>query len=108
MNTITSRLIETLIGLGYFSLGVAVCFGLMKYIGSQFLAKAGTAYLIAFPVFGIVGGWVEWVITGNNKAPISFNLSEYSFGIAIALYALAFFSHLMFGEKVINERAKSK
>jgi cytochrome c biogenesis protein CcdA len=108
MNTITSRLLESLIGLGYFSLGVAVCIGLMKYVGSQFLTKAGTAYLIAFPVFGIVGGWIEWVITGNNKAPICFNLSQYSFGIAVVLYTLAFFSHLMFSEEVVNKRMKAK
>jgi hypothetical protein len=108
MNTITSRLLESLIGLGYFFLGIAVCIGLMKYIGSQFLKILGNAYLIAFPVFGLVGGLIEWVITGNNKAPICFNLSQYSFGIAVALYTLAFFSHLMFSEEVVNKRMKAK
>ena len=107
MNTITSRLFELLVGLGYFALGIAVCIGLMKYVGSKFLTMFGTAYLIAFPVFGIIGGWIEWVITGNSKAPICFNLAEYSFGIAFVLYALAFFSHLMFGnEEKIRVNAK--
>jgi hypothetical protein len=100
MNTITARLLELLIGLGYFALAIAVCVGLMKFLGHKILAKTGTIFLIGFPAMGILGGTIEWVITGVAEASksITFNMADKCFGIAIALYTLAFFSYIMFGE----------
>ena len=115
MNTITARSLELLIGLGYFALAIAVCVGLMKFLGHKILSKTATIFLIAFPVVGILGGTFEWLFTGVAEASksITFNMADNFFGIAIALYALAFFSYLMFGDEVnqsraINERAKAK
>jgi hypothetical protein len=105
MNTITSRLLELFIGLGYFALGIAVCVGLMKFLGYKILAKAGTIFLIGFPVIGILGGTFEWILTGVSKASesITFSMADKCFGIALALYTLAFFSYLVFGESKGNQ-----
>jgi hypothetical protein len=106
MNTITSRLLELLVGLGYFALGIAVCIGLMKSLGHKILAKAGTIFLIGFPVLGILGGTVEWILTGVSKASesITYNMADKFFGIAIGLYFLAFFAYLFFGEEEKQSR----
>jgi hypothetical protein len=101
MNTIADRSLELVIGLGYFALAIAVCIGLMKFLGHKILSTAGTIFLIGFPAVGIIGGTIEWLITGVAQASksITFNMADKCFGIAIALYALAFFSYLVFGEE---------
>ena len=114
MNTITARSLELLIGLGYFALAIAVCVGFMKFIGHKILSKTATIFLIGFPTIGILGGTIEWLFTGVAEASksVTFNMADKCFGIAFALYALAFFSYLMFGEEKqnswINKTAKSK
>lgn len=101
MNEINARLLQVLIGLGYFTLGIAICVGLMKFLGHKILATAGTIFLIGFPAIGILGGAIEWIITGVVEASksITFNIADKCFGIAIALYTLAFFSYIVFGEE---------
>ncbi len=101
MNTITARSLELLIGLGYFALAIAVCVGVMKFIGHKILSKTATVFLIAFPVVGILGGTIEWLFTGVAEASksITFNMADKCFGISFALYALAFFSYLIFDEE---------
>jgi hypothetical protein len=115
MNTITARSLELLIGLGYFALAIAVCVGLMKFLGHKILSTAGTIFLIGFPAIGIIGGTIEWLFTGVAEASksVTFNMADKCFGIALALYTLAFFSYLMFGEEekqnsVVNKRVKAK
>ena len=110
MNTITSRLSELLVGLGYLALGIAVCIGLMKFLGHKILAKAGTIFLIGFPVLGILGGTVEWVLTGVSKASesITFNMAGKFFGIAIGLYFLAFLAYIFFSEEERQSRENLK
>lgn len=105
MNEITARLLQALIALGYFTLGIAVCYGLMKFFG-KYLVKTATAFLIAFPVIGILGGTIEWIITGVSQASqsITFNIADKCFGIAIVLYALAFVSHILFSEEERQSR----
>jgi len=95
MNEITARLLQSLVYIGLFTLIVAVAIGVMKFLG-KYLVKLGTIALIATPVIGIIGGWIEWIITGNDKAPIAMNLLNFSFGSALVLYALAFFAFLFF------------
>lgn len=109
MNTITDRFLELVIGLGYFALAIAVCIGLMKFLGHKILSTAGTIFLIGFPVLGIVGGTIEWLITGVAQASksITFNMADKCFGIAIALYTLAFFSYLVFGEEKQRRELKA-
>lgn len=101
MNEINARLIQVLIGLGYFTLGIAICVGLMKFLRYKILATAGTIFLIGFPAIGILGGTIEWIITGVAEASksITFNIADKCFAIAIALYTLAFFSYIMFGKE---------
>ena len=110
MNTITTRFFELLLGLGYFALGIAVCIGLMKFLGHKILAKAGTIFLIGFPVLGILGGTVEWVLTGVSKASesVTFNMADKFFGIAIGLYFLAFLAYIFFSEEERQSRENLK
>ncbi len=110
MNTITARLMEIFIGLGYFALAIAVCIGLMKFLGHKILSYAATIFLIGFPTLGILGGTIEWVITGVAEASksVTFNMADKCFGIAMALYALAFFSYIMFSEEEKQRREYEK
>lgn len=100
MNEINARLLQALIAVGYFTLAIAVCAGLMKFFG-KYLVKTATAFLIAFPVVGIIGGTIEWIITGVSEASksITFNIADKCFGIAIILYALAFVAHILFSDE---------
>ena len=110
MNTITARLMEIFIGLGYFALAIAVCYGLMKFLGHKILATAGTIFLIGFPTIGILGGAIEWIITGVAEASksITFNMADKCFGIAIGLYILAFFAYIFFSEEEKQRRKLDK
>jgi hypothetical protein len=114
MNTIIARSLELLAGLGYFALAITVCVGLMKFLGHKILSKTATIFLIGFPTIGILGGTIEWLFTGVAEASksVTFNMADKCFGIAFALYALAFFSYLMFGEEKqnswVNKTAKAK
>jgi len=110
MNTIATRSLELLIGLGYFALAIAVCVGLMKFLGSKILSIAGTVFLIGFPTIGILGGTIEWVITGVSEASksITYNMADKCFGISMILYALAFFSYIMFSEEEKQRREYEK
>ena len=110
MNEINARLFELLIGLGYFALAIAVCYGLMKFLGHKILATAGTIFLIGFPTIGILGGAIEWIITGVAEASksITFNMADKCFGIAIGLYILAFFAYIFFSEEEKQRRELDK
>ena len=110
MNEINARLIQVFIGLGYFSLGIAICIGLMKFLGHKILATAGTIFLIGFPAIGILGGAIEWIITGVAEASksITFNMADKCFGIAIGLYILAFFAYIFFSEEEKQRRKLDK
>jgi hypothetical protein len=110
MNTIATRSLELLIGLGYFALAIAVCVGLMKFLGSKILSIAGTVFLIGFPTIGILGGTIEWVITGVAEASksITYNMADKCFGISMILYALSFFSYIMFSEEEKQRREYEK
>ena len=110
MNEINARLIQVFIGLGYFSLGIAICIGLMKFLGHKILATAGTIFLIGFPAIGILGGAIEWIITGVAEASksITFNMADKCFGIAIGLYILAFFAYIFFSEEEKQRRKLEK
>ena len=110
MNTITARLMEIFIGLGYFALAIAVCIGLMKFLGHKILSYTATIFLIGFPAIGILGGTVEWVITGVAEASksVTFNMADKCFGIAIGLYILAFFAYIFFSEEEKQRRKLDK
>jgi len=110
MNEINARLIQVFIGLGYFTLGIAICIGLMKFLGHKILATAGTIFLIGFPTIGILGGAIEWIITGVAEASksITFNMADKCFGIAIGLYILAFFAYIFFSEEEKQRRELDK
>ena len=110
MNEINARLIQVLIGFGYFALGIAVCIGLMKFLGHKILATAGTIFLIGFPAIGILGGAIEWIITGVAEASksVTFNMADKCFGIAIGLYILAFFAYIFFSEEEKQRRKLDK
>ncbi|NBX65030.1 MAG: hypothetical protein EBT66_08825 [Bacteroidetes bacterium] len=109
MNEINARLIQVLIGFGYFTLIIAICFGLMKFFG-KYLAKIATVFLIGFPVIGILGGAIEWIITGVTEISksITYNVADKCFGIAIALYILAFFAYILFSEEEKQRREYEK
>jgi predicted permease len=110
MNEINARLIQVLIGFGYFALAIAVCYGLMKFLGHKILATAGTIFLIGFPAIGILGGAIEWIITGVAEASksVTFNMADKCFGIAIGLYILAFFAYIFFSEEEKQRRKLDK
>jgi predicted permease len=110
MNEINARLIQVLIGFGYFALAIAVCYGLMKFLGHKILATAGTIFLIGFPAIGILGGAIEWIITGVAEASksVTFNMADKCFGIAIGLYILAFFAYIFFSEEEKQRRKFDK
>jgi predicted permease len=110
MNEINARLIQVLIGFGYFALAIAVCYGLMKFLGHKILATAGTIFLIGFPAIGILGGTIEWIITGVAEASksVTFNMADKCFGIAIGLYILAFFAYIFFSEEEKQRRKLDK
>ena len=110
MNTITDRLLELLIGLCYFALAIAACYGLMKFLGHKILATAGTIFLIGFPAIGILGGTIERIITGVAEASksVTFNMADKCFGIAIGLYILAFFAYIFFSEEEKQRRKLDK
>jgi len=110
MNTITARLMEIFIGLGYFALAIAVCIGLMKFLGHKILSYTATIFLIGFPTLGILGGTIEWVITGVAEASksVTFNMADKCFGIAIGLYILAFFAYIFFSEEEKQRRKLEK
>jgi predicted permease len=110
MNEINARLIQVLIGFGYLTLGIAICIGLMKFLGHKILATAGTIFLIGFPAIGILGGAIEWIVTGVAEASksITFNMADKCFGIAIGLYILAFFAYIFFSEEEKQRRELDK
>ena len=110
MNEINARLIQVLIGFGYFALAIAVCYGIMKFLGHKILATAGTIFLIGFPAIGILGGAIEWIITGVAEASksVTFNMADKCFGIAIGLYILAFFAYIFFSEEEKQRRKLDK
>jgi predicted permease len=110
MNEINARLIQVLIVCGYLTLGIAVCIGLMKFLGHKILATAGTIFLIGFPAIGILGGLIEWIITGVAEASksVTFNMADKCFGIAIGLYILAFFAYIFFSEEEKQRRKLEK
>jgi len=110
MNEINARLIQVLIGFGYFALAIAVCIGLMKFLGHKILSITATIFLIGFPAIGILGGTIEWIITGVAEASksVTFNMADKCFGIAIGLYILAFFAYIFFSEEEKQRRKLDK
>jgi hypothetical protein len=110
MNEINARLIQVLIGFGYFALAIAVCYGLMKFLGHKILSITATIFLIGFPAIGILGGAIEWILTGVVEASksITFNMADKCFGIAIGLYMLAFFAYIFFSEEEKQRRELDK
>lgn len=110
MNEINARLIQVLIGFGYLTLGIAICIGLMKFLGHKILSITATIFLIGFPTIGILGGAIEWIITGVAEASksITFNMADKCFGIAIGLYILAFFAYIFFSEEEKQRRELDK
>lgn len=99
MNEITIRFIESLITISYFILAVTTVMIAMKYIGKYF-TKIANVCMISVPVIGIIGGWIEWIITGNSTNLAITNFAETLAVFAIAMYVLAFFSYIFFNSEI--------
>ena len=82
----------------------------MKFLGHKILSITATIFLIGFPAIGILGGTIEWIITGVAEASksVTFNMADKCFGIAIGLYILAFFAYIFFSEEEKQRRKLDK
>lgn len=94
MNEITARLIQSFTTFGYVVLFVLGLILVMKFFGKH-LVRTANICIISSPIIGIFGGWVEWLITGNNKLAL-INFAEWLFITALILYTMAFFAYIFF------------
>jgi len=94
MDEMITRLLQTAIAVGYFILAVIIAVAVMKFFGKHLL-KIANFCMISFLPVGIIGGWIEWIITGNKDLFFS-NVAENIFVSGIALYLMAFLAYIFF------------
>ena len=104
MNEITARLIQSFMTIGYAFLFVSALILVMKFFGKH-LVKTANVCIVSSPIIGIFGGWIEWLITGNNKLTLT-NFAEWLFITSLILYTISFFAYIFFNWEDKEDVAK--